>query len=150
MNHDPSSRDRLQNHEMIHVPVHDRWQVQLPKVVKFEAHRSAGELHLARHLNQGPECHAFQRYRMATPERVQVDAVPVIRANHGQAGESAFSCFGLPNNREWPQAAEIQQARHDHILTLSSGSRNHLISERFSRMISALRSIPAWSGMRLP
>src|SRR6476661_5378902 len=150
MNHDPSSRDRLQNHEMAHVPVHDRGQVQLPKVVKFEAYRSAGELHLARHLDQRPERDPFQRYRIATPKGVQIDAVAVIRANHGQAGESAFSCFGLPNNRESPQAAEIQKVRHDYILTLSSGSRNHLITERFSRMISALSSIPAWSGMRLP
>ena len=135
---------------MVHIPVHDRRQIQLPEVAKFEAQRSAGELHLARHLDQGPERGPFQRYRMATPERVQVDAVAVIRANHGQAGKPAFSCFGLPDNRESPLAAEIQQVRHDHVLTLSSGSRNHLISERFSRMMSAFRSISAWSGMRLP
>jgi hypothetical protein len=107
MNHDPSSRDRLQNHEMAHVPVHDRRQVQLLEVVKFEAHRSAGELHLARHLNHGSECDAFQRYRMATPKRVQIYTMPVIRANHGQASESAFSLFGLADNREVAQAGEI-------------------------------------------
>ena len=34
-------------------------------------------------------------------------------------------------------------ARHDYILTLSTGSRSQLISERFSRMISARRSMSA-------
>ena len=44
-----------------------------------------------------------------------MDAVAVIRANHRQAGEAAFSCFGLPNNREAASAAEIQEARHGHV-----------------------------------
>jgi len=74
---------------MVHVPVDNRRQAQLPDVGEFKAQWPAGELHLARHLNYGPECHAFQRYRMATPERVQVDAVAVIRANHGQAGKAS-------------------------------------------------------------
>jgi hypothetical protein len=34
-------------------------------------------------------------------------------------------------------------ARHDYILTLSKGSRSQLISERFTRMISARRSMSA-------
>jgi hypothetical protein len=80
---------------------------------------------------------------MATPERVQIDAVAVIRANHSQAGEPAFSCFGLLHNGEVAPAAEIQEARHGHILTLSSGSMIQVISERFWRIISALKSISA-------
>src|SRR5262249_50033382 len=84
--------------------------------------RSAGEVHLARHLNQGPECYPLQRHRMATPQRVQVDAMTVIRANHSQAGEPAFSRFGLPHNREIAPAAEIQYAHNGHIRTLEQGS----------------------------
>jgi hypothetical protein len=56
---------------------------------------------------------------MAAPKRVQVDAVAVIRANHGQAREPALSCFGLLHDREVASAAEIQEARHGHIMTLS-------------------------------
>jgi hypothetical protein len=46
--------------------------------------------------------------------------VAVIRANHGQAGEPAFSCFGLLHNREVAPAAEIQEAGHGHIETSPS------------------------------
>jgi hypothetical protein len=92
--------------------MHDHRQMQLPELAKLEAQRSAGEMHLARHLNQGPECDPLQRHRMATSERVQVNAVAVIRANHGQAGKPAFSCFGLLYNREVAPAGEIQEARH--------------------------------------
>jgi hypothetical protein len=108
--------------------MYDRRQMQLPELAKFEAQWSAGEVHLARYLNQGPERDSLQRHRMATPERIQVDAVAVIRANHGQAGEAAFSCFGLLNNREVAPAAEIQEARHGHAVTLSRGSRIEVIS----------------------
>src|SRR5262249_22798837 len=92
---------------------------QLLQLAKLEAQRSAGQVHLARHLNQGPECYPLQRHRIATPQCVQVDAMAVIRANHGQAGEPAFSCFGLPHNGEVAPAAEIQEAHNSHILTLN-------------------------------
>ena len=107
MNDNPSFRDRLQNQKMVHIPMHDRRQTQVLQVAKFEAQRSAGEVHLARHLNQRPECDPLQRHRMATPQRVQVDSVAVIRAIHGQAGEPAFSCFGLLYDREVAPAGEI-------------------------------------------
>ena len=59
---------------------------------------------------------------MATPQCVKVDAVTVIRTNHGQAGEPAFSCFGLLYNREAAPATEVQDARHRSIVALSRGS----------------------------
>jgi len=121
---------------MVHVPMHDGRQMQLPELVKFEAQWSAGEIHLARYLNQGPERDPLQRHRMATPQRIQVDAVAVIRANHGQAGEAAFSCFGLPNNREAAPAAEIQEAHHSHAAT---GWMTEVISEGSSRKTLPLR-----------
>src|SRR3974390_1152143 len=150
MNQDSSSRNRLQNHKMVHIPVNDRRHTQAPEVTKFEAHRSADEMHLACDLDQRPERGPFQRHRMATPERVQVDAVAVVRANHCQAGEPAFSRLGLLDYWEAALAAEIQRDRHDHILTLNKGARSQRISERFSRMISALKSISAWSGIFFP
>ena len=81
--------------------------MQLRELTKFEAQRSAGEVHLARHLNQRSQGDPLQRYRMATPERVKIDAVAVIRTNHGQAGEPAFSCFGLLYCREAVPTADI-------------------------------------------
>ena len=89
----------------------------------------AGKVQVSGDLDQRSERHPFERHRMPSAKRVQVDAVAVIRANHGQAGEPAFSCFGLLNNREVAPAAEIQKARHV-TLTLSRGSRIEVISER--------------------
>ena len=40
-------------------------------------------------------------------------------------------------------AFPVRMTRCDYILTLSKGSRSQLISERFSRMISARRSMSA-------
>ena len=95
--------------------------MQLSEMAKFEAQRSAREVHLTRHLNQAPECDPLQRHRVATPECIQVDAMAVIRADHGQAGEPAFSGFSLLHDREVGPAAEIQEACHGHIM-LSMGS----------------------------
>jgi hypothetical protein len=47
----------------------------------------------------------------------------MIRANHGQTGEPALSCFGLLDNWEAASAAEIQDTRHGNIVTLSRESR---------------------------
>jgi hypothetical protein len=94
-------------------------------------------VHLVRHLNQGPECYPLQRHRMATPQRVQVDAMAVIRTNHGQAGEPAFSCFGLPHNREVAPAADIQEAHNSHIMTLEQGSRMDVINWSVVILLSA-------------
>lgn len=135
---------------MFHIPVHDRGQIELPEVAELEPQRSAGELHVVGHLDYGPKRHTPQRYWIAPPECVHVDAVPMIRANHCQAGKSAFGRFGLTDNWQVTPAAEIEQVRHNHVLKLNNGSRNHFKSERFSRMMSAFRSIPAWSGMLLP
>src|SRR5262249_24875089 len=104
---------------MVHIPMHDRRQTQLLQLAKVKAQRSAGEVHLACHLNQGPEGYPLQRHGMGTPQRVQVDAMAVIRTNHGQASEPAFSCFGLPYNREVAPAVEIQEAHNSHIMTLN-------------------------------
>ena len=79
-------------------------------MVKLEPQRSAGEVHLARDLNQGPQRHAFQRHRVATPERVQVDAVAVIgaiMARQASPHSAASVCWMTGRG----PAAEIQQAR---------------------------------------
>ena len=55
---------------------------------------------MAGHFDEGPQRHPFQRYRMTTPKRVQVDAMAVIRGKHGQAGQSAFGRFRLMDDRQ--------------------------------------------------
>src|SRR4029077_21107906 len=99
--------------------MHDRGQMQLLELTKFKAQRPAGEVHVARHLNQGSERDPLKRNRMSAPERIKVDAVTVIRTKHGETGEPALSCFGLPNDWKAASAAEIQQTRHGNVVTLN-------------------------------
>src|SRR5258708_3717120 len=151
MNHDGLLRDRLQDHEVIHVPVHDRRQVQLWQMVELEAQRTANQVEMGRHLDQGAERGSFQRYGMATSERVQVDTVPVVRGDHRQASEPAFRRLGLYDDRQPVAGVEVQHAwPRAYILALSSGSRSQCSNERLSRITSALRSMPACSGHFLP
>ena len=103
--------------------MHDRRQMQLPELAKFEAQRSAGEVHVARHLNQGPKCNPLKRNRMSTPERIKVDSVTMIRANHGETGKPALSCFGLLDNWKATSAPEIQETRHGNVVTLNRETR---------------------------
>src|SRR6266566_4393427 len=125
--------------------------MQLPKLTKLETHRPADQVQMGSHFDEGPQRHPLQRYRMTTPKRVQVDAMAMIRGNHGQASQSAFGRFGLLDDGQAAPAGEVEQARgHGHILTLSRGSRNQRASERCSRMISALKSMSACSGIFVP
>src|SRR6266536_4863189 len=124
--------------------------MQLPQLAKLETHGPAGQVQMGGHFNEGPEGYPLQRYRMAAPKRIQVDVVPVIRRNHGQASQSALGRFRLLDDGQAAPAAEVQARCHGHILTLSKGSRNQPIRERCSRMISALKSMSAWSGSLLP
>src|SRR5689334_927817 len=110
---------------------------------QLETNCARGEAQLAGHMDYGPERHSFERYRIPAAQSVQVDAVAVIRGDHGQACEPAFSGLRLMNDREMPARFEMQQRCHDHILTLSNGSRSQFINERFSRMMSARRSMSA-------
>src|ERR1700751_3320063 len=87
---------------------------------------------------------------MPPSQRAEIDVVAIIGADHRQAGKSALGGFGLPDDRKLGPTCEIQQPGHAHTLTLRSGSISQLISDRFSRMMSALRSISACSGMRVP
>jgi hypothetical protein len=76
-------------------------------------------MHVARHLNQGSERDPLKRNRVSAPERIKVDAVTVIRANHGETGEPALSRFGLLNDGKAASAAEIQQTRRGNVVTLN-------------------------------
>ncbi len=74
---------------------------------------------MARHLNQGSERDPLKRNRMSAPKRIKIDAVTVIRANHGETGEPALSCFSLLNDWQAAPTAEIQQTRQGNVVTLT-------------------------------
>src|ERR1051325_4404789 len=119
---------------------------------KLETQRPAGEIQIAGDFHQRSQRHAFERYRMAASQLIQVDTVAVIGRKHGQASQPAFGRLRLLDDWEPPfRVGEVQQVQcHLHILTLSKGSRNHVTSERCSRMMSAFRSMSAWSVILAP
>src|SRR4051812_33688719 len=120
-------------------------------MVKLDAQRTAGELQVARGFDERAQRNAFQRNRMATPQRVNVDPMAEICCDHCQTGEPALCRLSLQGDRQMGAAAKIQKILlHDHILLWSSGSMIQRASERRSRMISALSSIPACSGAFSP
>jgi len=79
--------------------MNDGRQGQQPDVVQFETKRPARQLHLVRDLDQPPEGDAFQGDGMAPAERIQVNPVPMVGRDHGEACETAFSRLGLLNAR---------------------------------------------------
>src|SRR5262245_19039806 len=108
-------------------------------------------MQLRRDLYEAAQSHALHGYRIPPPKRGEIDAVSVARGDHGEAGQSALRRLRLPDQREVPAAAEIQQPLHaPHILALTMGSSSHVISERLSRMTSALSSMSGCSGTFCP
>src|SRR5215208_1546705 len=119
-------------------------------MTEFEAYWSASEVQMARHLDQASKRHPLERHWMTTSQRVQVDVVTVKPGNHGQTGEPALGRFRLLDNGQVAAAGEIQKTSHVHVLMLSRGSSNQRINERFSRTMSARKSISACSAIFLP
>ena len=56
--------------------------MQLPELAKFEAQRSAKEVHLACNLNESPKRDPLQGNRMSAAESIQVKPVSMVRADH--------------------------------------------------------------------
>src|ERR1700730_19143 len=120
-------------------------------MVELEPQRAASQVEMGCHLDQGAERGSFQRDRMATSERVKVDTVPVVGGDHRQAREPALRRFGLNDDRQLVAGAEVQHAGpRPYVLALSSGSRSQCSNERLSRIMSALRSMPACRDIFLP
>ena len=109
MNDDPLARYRLENHEVVHVPVHDRRERQAAQVVQLETQRPARQMHLVGDLDETPERDALQRHGVTAPQCVQVNAMAMVGGDHGQAGEPALGCLGLQDLRQTRPAADIQE-----------------------------------------
>ena len=72
------------------------------------------QVQLARHLDEGPQRHAVERHGVAAPQRVQIDAVAVVRGHHREAGEPALGRFRLTDEGQAPAAAEAEEAHRSH------------------------------------
>ena len=151
MNDDTLAADRLQDHEVVQVPVDDRRQGQQPDVVQLEAKRATRQVHLVCHLDQSAKRHPLQRHRMAAAQRVQVDPMPVVGRDHRQACKPALRRLGLHNTWQPGPAADVQEgANHPSSLRCRNGLNIQSTNVRLSRMISALSDMSGWSGIFLP
>src|SRR3954452_2045809 len=150
MHVDTLSGDRLENDEVGHVPVQDSGKLELAQMLQLEPERSAEKMQMARHLNEGAQRDAIERGRVATSQGVQIKLVAVVGGHHGQAGKATFGRFRLPNDGQLFPGREAENAHWIYIRTPRSGLVSQLISERFSRMMSALRSMSGWSATFSP
>jgi hypothetical protein len=57
---DPGAGDGFQDHEVAHVPVHDRRQAELPEIAQFESQRSPSQVQMVRDLDESAQRDALQ------------------------------------------------------------------------------------------
>src|SRR5258708_459484 len=120
-------------------------------MTQLDAQRPTAELQMPGELDQRAQRDALQRNRVAAAQRVDIDPVPKIGGDHGQAGETALSRLGLQNDRQPRARPEIEVILpHDQNPFAKSGSRTQFASERRSRITSALKSMPACSDILFP
>src|SRR3954471_3360203 len=99
--HDNSfSVDRLQNHEVTHVPVKNGRQPELAQVLQFVPERPSEKMDVARDLDESAKRDAVERGRITTPQGIQVNAMAVIGRDHGQAGEATFGRPPPPKKKQ--------------------------------------------------
>ena len=96
---------------MAHVPVQDggsrNWTRSSTRIA------AAGkQTQPARYLHQSSQRDAVERDGMPAPQRIHVHSMAVIGRYHGQAGQTAFRSFRLPNDGHVHRIREIQQTRH--------------------------------------
>jgi hypothetical protein len=79
----------------------DGGELELGQLVDFEAQRARRQVELGRDLHQRIERRALDRAGIDAAQARKIDAVAVMRRDHGQAGEAAFGGFGLQHGRSW-------------------------------------------------
>src|SRR3954454_20825608 len=117
---------------------------------QLEPEWPAEKMKMARDLDQGAKRDAIEGGRVAASQGVQVNAMAVGRGHHGEAREAAFRRFRLSNDGQMTACRKTEEAHPTYIRTPRSGLVSQLMRERFSRMISALKSMSGWSGTFLP
>jgi hypothetical protein len=108
VNHDPVLLARLQDNEMIHVPVQDSRETQLAQMVNLDSQRPACQAQVSRYPHEVAESDTFQRDCVPPPQAIHVSSMAMIGRYHGQACQPAFRRLGLPDEREEPAPAEVQ------------------------------------------
>src|SRR5204863_9439412 len=100
MHHDASGRGMFQDYEVVHVPVQNAWSLEISEAFKlypqwtslqFKAGGKADDM--------GQRC-GSQGNGETSAQRRQVNAVAMIVGHHGQAGQPAFRCLRLKDDRQ--------------------------------------------------
>lgn len=90
-------------------------------------------------------------WRIALAERHQIDVVPMVVQDHGQAGLPALGDLRLQQYRQAFTPGKMQAvAIHGRLLMLKIGSNSHSIRVRRSLTISASSSMPGRSATASP
>ena len=79
-----------QHHEVVHVPVQHRRQLQLAQRLQRRLHAARREPHALGDLRHVLERHALERGREAHAHRREVGEVAVVGGHHGEAGDAAL------------------------------------------------------------
>jgi hypothetical protein len=112
VHHDAISLVRFQDNEMNHVPVQYSRETQLAEMANLDSQRPASQPQVNCYLHEVAQCDTFQRHWVPTPQAIQVSSTAMIGRYHGKACQPAFRCLCLPDDREEPASAEIQQSLH--------------------------------------
>ncbi len=81
--------------KVVEIPVRDARQLKLAQVLQVQAQGPATESEISPDLYYLGEGGTFEGKCMAAAKLPESDVVAMMRGDHGQAGESAFSCLGL-------------------------------------------------------
>jgi len=99
---------------MAHVPMDDGRKPELLQLIHLEAHGPGREVEIICDLHQSAQRDPLQRNGVSAPQRVQVNAVAVVRGHHCQTCEPALGGFRLPNHGETGCPVQVQHQSHPH------------------------------------
>ena len=91
--------DRGQHHEVVHVPVQDRGQLQLAERLQRRLQPARRHLHLLGQRGDVLERDAAHRRRQPAAHRGQVGAQAVVAGDHRHTGDAALGRLGLQDQR---------------------------------------------------
>lgn len=109
---DTAATNFAYHNKVVEIPVRDAWQLKLAQVLQVQAQWSATKVETSRDFHDLGESGTLEGKSMTTANLTESNVVPMMRRNHGQAGESAFRCLRLSYdvNRMAPQNCETIRA----------------------------------------
>ena len=106
VNDEGAPSNRFEHHEMIHVPMQDRRQLELREMLRFEPQRAGLEPELFGQQRHGVDAQSVCGRGVAEPQGDQIDPVAEPMGDHRQAGVAALGRFGL--SQQW-QVAKVKK-----------------------------------------